>query len=111
MKSILIVEDDSMISQLLEETLLACGYEVKCAFSGTEARLLLQLETFHCVLLDLMLPGCSGDVLLKEIRNNNQIPVIVISAKSDTQTKIELLRLGADDFIAKPFHIHEVEAR
>lgn len=108
---LLIIEDDDDINKLLYEMLLNEGYTVKQAYSGTEALIYLEQEHWHMVLLDLMLPGKSGEELLDEIRKRMTVPVIIISAKEERSIKIEMLRLGADDFISKPFDIGEVLAR
>ncbi len=113
MYTILIVEDDADINRLLSRILTASGYRTLPAFSGTEARLLLQRETPDLILLDLMLPGISGEALLREIRENlrSDVPVLVLSAKSALQDKITLLKDGADDYITKPFEPEELLAR
>ena len=111
MNKILIVEDDNDINKLISEMLEEKNYEIKSAYSGTEALMYLKNENIDMVILDLMLPGKCGEEVLKEIRILKSIPIIVISAKNDKNTKIELLKRGADDFISKPFDIDEVEAR
>lgn len=108
---ILIVEDDNYINKLLSDMLSINGYTIKSAYSGTEALIYLSMETFDMVLLDLMLPGLEGENVLKEIRKNNNIPVLIISAKDDKHTKLGILKEGADDFISKPFDIDEVIVR
>jgi DNA-binding response OmpR family regulator len=108
---LLIVEDDVAISGLLEKILTRNDYAVTCAYSGTEGKLLLKQEQFDCVLLDLMLPGLEGESLIIALREEQTIPVIVISAKLGTDARINALALGADDFIPKPFEIEEVVAR
>ncbi len=107
-KSILIVDDDINIGNMLEEALKLEGYQVMRAYSGTEALMLLEKSTPNLVLLDLMLPGISGEEVLSQISG---IPVIVMSAKSETEHKIKLLYKGASDYIAKPFVISELLAR
>lgn len=111
MENILIVEDDANINELLKEALSKEGYECEQAFSGTEARMLLEQKTYSVVLLDLMLPGITGEQVLKEIRSKGNTPVIVLTAKDDMDEKIDLLTGGADDYITKPFEIKEVLAR
>ena len=111
MQTILIVEDDESISGLLLEALSREGYFCEQAFSGTEARLLLAQKTYALVLLDLMLPGISGEEVLADIRGKGETPVIVLTAKDDLEGKIIVLRDGADDYITKPFEIGEVMAR
>ena len=110
-KDILIVEDDESINHLLADLLSCHDYKVRSAYSGTEAKLRLEMEEFQLVLLDLMLPGITGEQLIKEIRKVKVMPIIVISAKAAAETKVEVLKLGADDFISKPFNNEEVLAR
>lgn len=108
---ILIVEDDNNINKLVATLMKKSGYEVVQAFSGTEAMIYLQSNNFHLVLMDLMLPGMSGEELIKNIRKTKTMPVMVISAKLDKEVKLQLFRLGADDYITKPFDIEELSAR
>lgn len=110
---ILIIEDDTDISNLLNTALEKAGYETIQAFSGTEARMLIQmkLQEVSLILLDLMLPGISGEEVLKEIRKHGNTPVIVLTAKDSLDEKIGLLTNGADDYVTKPFEIQEVLAR
>lgn len=111
MNKILIVEDDTNINNLLKEALSKEGCVCDQAFSGTEARMLLGMNTYILVMLDLMLPGISGEDVLGEIRQKGNIPVIVLTAKDGLDEKIDLLTSGADDYITKPFDIKEVIAR
>ena len=113
MPNILIVEDDININNLLCEVLRKAGYMCEQAFSGTEAKLLLNIKekAYTLVLLDLMLPGASGEEVLKEIRKHGRLPVIVLTAKDSIDDKIGVLTDGADDYITKPFEIREVLAR
>ena len=113
MPNILIVEDDININNLLCEVLMKAGYTCEQAFSGTEAKLLLNIKekAYTLVLLDLMLPGASGEEVLKEIRKQGRLPVIVLTAKDSIDDKIGVLTNGADDYITKPFEIREVLAR
>ena len=113
MPNILIVEDDININNLLCEVLRKAGYMCEQAFSGTEAKLLLDIKekAYTLVLLDLMLPGASGEEVLKEIRKQGRLPVIVLTAKDSIDDKIGVLTNGADDYITKPFEIREVLAR
>ena len=100
MKTIAIIDDDIYIGNMLEEVLRGNGYDVMRAYSGTEALYMLQNRKPDLVLLDLMLPGLSGEEVLPHIEN---IPVIVLSAKVDIQDKISLLLGGAADYMTKPF--------
>ncbi len=111
MNSILIVEDDVNINGLLKEALEREQYVCTQAFSGTEARLLLQMNVYSVILLDLMLPGISGEDVLKEVRKRGSTPVIVLTAKDTIDDKVDVLRGGADDYVTKPFDIKEVLAR
>lgn len=111
MKKILVVEDDTSINEMVCELLDKNGYEVSSAFSGTEALMLIPNNNFALVLLDLMLPGKTGEQVLEEIRVKYDIPVIVLTAKADKETTVKLLRLGADDYLIKPFDNDELLAR
>lgn len=108
MKTIAVVEDDIYIGELLTESLSREGYRVLRAWSGTEALLLLEKQRTDLILLDLMLPGLSGEELLPLIKNT---PVIIVSAKADVEEKVELLLAGASDYIVKPFEMRELLAR
>ncbi|MBE6595975.1 MAG: response regulator transcription factor [Ruminococcaceae bacterium] len=108
MKRILVIDDDIYIGNMLEELLTREGYDVTRAYSGTEALLVLEGSRPDLVLLDLMLPGLSGEELLPRIKG---VPVIVVSAKVDTESKISLLMEGAVDYVTKPFEPRELLAR
>lgn len=109
--TILIVEDNKDVSQMLAEVLSDAGYKVKLAYTGIEGLNEINNNVYDLVLLDIMLPYKSGDEVLKEMRKFSDIPVIIISAKDMIGTKIDLLKLGADDYITKPFDLYEVVAR
>ena len=108
MKKIAIIDDDIYIGNMLEELLRGNGYDVLRAYSGTEALYLLSQNKPDLVLLDLMLPGLSGEEVLPHIEN---IPVIILSAKVDVQDKVKLLLGGASDYMTKPFDTKELLAR
>lgn len=112
-QKILVVEDDADISGLLVKIMEGAGYQVRQVFSGTEALFCMERELPDCVLLDLMLPGMTGEAVLDQIRQKQkkEMPVLILSAKVSVQDKVKLLRLGADDYITKPFDPEEVIAR
>jgi len=111
MAKALIVEDDIHINEMLCELLRQNNYAPTAAYSGTEALLLLSQDSFSFILLDLMLPGKAGEQVLQELRASSTVPVIVLTARTDKETTVKLLRLGADDYIAKPFDNNELLAR
>ena len=108
MQTILIIDDDAAIGDLEQEVLERAGYAVQRAYSGTEALLLLRSRRPDLILLDLMLPGLSGEEVLPQIRG---IPVIVVSARASVQDKVALLLGGAADYLTKPFDTKELLAR
>ena len=111
MYHILVVEDDQENNRLLCHLLEQNNYCPIPALNGLEALQTLEQETVDLILLDLMLPGLHGEQLLAEIRRAGTVPVIIVSAKTNMEGKVELLRQGADDYITKPFHTGEVLAR
>ena len=111
MYHILVVEDDQEINRLLCRLLEQNNYCPIPALNGLEALQTVEQETVDLILLDLMLPGLHGEQLLAEIRRAGTVPVIIVSAKTNMEGKVELLRQGADDYITKPFHTGEVLAR
>lgn len=108
METIAIIDDDMHIGDMLEKILKKEGYGTLRAYSGTEALMLLERSRPDLILLDLMLPGLSGEEVLEKI---SHIPVIVISAKADVSDKVSLLLQGACDYLTKPFDIQELLAR
>ena len=106
--SILIIEDDVSIGDMLQEALELDAYSVSRAYSGTEALMLLEHVKPDLILLDLMLPGLSGEELISRFQG---ILTIVLSAKSDLDSKIHLLKMGASDYVTKPFVLAELLAR
>ncbi|CAG7652107.1 Transcriptional regulatory protein SrrA [Paenibacillus solanacearum] len=109
--AILVVEDDNDINQLLCNIIRNSGYFPQSAFSGTEAMIYLEKQEWDMILLDLMLPGMTGEKILATISEQSSAPVMIISAKMEKESKIDALRTGADDYITKPFDIEEVSAR
>ena len=112
MKKILTAEDDKEINRLICEYLFSQGYETLSALNGLDAvRIVREQSDLSLLILDLMLPFQSGDMVLQKIREFSDIPVIVVSAKSETRSKIDLIRMGADDYITKPFDLDELLVR
>ena len=111
MNRILIIEDDTDINNLMADALGKAGYACTQAFSGTEGLLYVERESFSLVLLDLMLPGKNGEPLLPLIKEQQKIPVIIVSAKDSLDSKVTLLNSGAEDYITKPFEVQELIAR
>lgn len=113
--AILVIEDDAAINDVVCSTLKGEGYECVSAYSGTEARLLLQAEpstySFDLVICDLMLPGMPGEEVVAFIRAQSNVPILVISAKAEVMDRVSLLRQGVDDYLVKPFDLDELVAR
>ena len=110
MTKILIVEDEKPISKLIEMSLTSAGYACTCVYDGMAAADLLEQHRYDLVLLDIMLPGASGYELMDYIRPMD-IPVIFLTAKTSVADRVKGLRLGADDYLGKPFEIIELLAR
>lgn len=108
MYTIMVIDDDESIGNMEQELLEREGYQVQRAFSGTEALLLLKQKRPNLILLDLMLPVMSGEKVLSQIQG---IPIIVVSAKTDADSKVNLLLGGAVDYLTKPFDTKELLAR
>ena len=111
MKKILIIEDDAKIRRFLQLELEHEGYQIDLAENGEEGLSKVQKFYYDIILLDLMLPLISGEEVCKKIRAVSDVPIIVITAKDDIRNKVELLDMGADDYITKPFNIEELFAR
>lgn len=109
-KCVLIVEDDPAISRLIESNLLVAGYEPVCAMDGRQALDAISTHHFDLALCDIMLPELDGFELLPYMQERN-IPVIYVSAKADVQSRVQGLRLGAEDYLVKPFDILELLVR
>ncbi|MBQ6734480.1 MAG: response regulator transcription factor [Lachnospiraceae bacterium] len=110
MSKILIVEDDQAINNLIRVSLSGAGYDCTCAFDGTEAADLIEEHDYDLVLLDIMLPEIDGYELLEYIKPTG-MPVIFLTAKGSVEDRIKGLKLGADDYIVKPFQVGELLAR
>lgn len=108
---ILVIEDDKTINNLLCKVLSDSGYETDSAFDGEEGLYKALNTKCDLILLDLMLPKKTGEEVLRDVRKFSSTPAIVLSAKDQVINRIELLRLGADDYISKPFDIDEVILR
>lgn len=108
--TILIIEDDTEISDMLRILLGQNGYRTVSAYSGTEGTL-VHNKDISLILLDLMLPGKSGEEVIRELKQKHNVPIIVMSAIHDVNKKVDLFGLGADDYITKPFHNEELLAR
>lgn len=110
-KKILVVEDEKRILDVVKAYLEKEGFEVKTAIDGKEALDLFNSETFHLIILDLMLPIISGEKVCNHIRTSSDIPIIMLTAKVDEDDKIEGLTIGADDYVTKPFSPRELVSR
>lgn len=111
MEQILIIEDNKDVNLMLAEALTDVGYHVTSVFTGVDGMNEIKNNLYDLVLLDVMLPYKSGDEILRDMRKFSEIPVIIISAKDIVGIKIDFLKLGADDYITKPFDLGEVVAR
>lgn len=108
---VLVVEDDQDINNLIYDALKKHGCDVVQAYSGTEGLLNFKTSKFDLVILDLMMPGMTGEELTGKIREMSKTPIIVASAKCTIDSRVDLLAMGADDFISKPFDVKELLAR
>ena len=109
--NLLVVDDDERIRNLLSQYLIKEGFIVSTASGAEQARKKIQLLKFDLIILDIMMPGDDGLTLTKEIRDNSDIPIILLTAKSGTDSKIEGLEVGADDYLTKPFNPKELLLR
>lgn len=108
---LLYVEDDLQTAEIVVDFLQECNFEVSFCDTITAALSLLQQQKFHLLLLDLTLPDFSGLELIKKVRQSQNIPIIVLSAHSETKTKVTAFRYGANDYMVKPISLEELEAR
>ncbi len=109
---ILLVEDNRQLSDWLSRTLVKERYVVECAFDGDDANYRLQTQTYDLVVLDLGLPGLGGEEVLRRLRSrDNNVPVLILTASNSLQARVGGLDAGADDYMAKPFDVSELEAR
>lgn len=110
-KRVLVVDDEPLIVKGLKFNLEQDGYETDCAYNGEEALKKYSESEFDIILLDVMLPGISGTEVCHKIREESMIPIIMLTAKSADEDKIEGLTEGADDYMTKPFNTAELKAR
>ena len=110
-EKILIVDDDTELCALLEEYLAGEGFVLETCHDGNQGYELAVAHTFALVILDVMLPGCNGFDILKKIRKSSEVPVLMLTARSDEVDRIVGLEIGADDYLAKPFNPRELLAR
>jgi two-component system response regulator TctD len=109
---ILIVEDAEDLAEAIARRLKKLGYAVDLAADGTEADAMLRAETYHLIVLDLMLPGLDGKEVLRRLRQRRaRTPVLVLTARTGVDDKVGVLDFGADDYLVKPFDFRELEAR
>ncbi len=109
---ILVIEDDPSINDVVRTRLAKDGHTITSAFSGTEAQLLLESASFDLVISDLMLPGMTGEDIVTLIRETDPaLPILILSARNAPADKVNLLQLGADDYLEKPFDLEELIAR
>ncbi|MFC6332922.1 response regulator transcription factor [Paenibacillus septentrionalis] len=111
MYKVLVVEDDVMMSDMLSMYLTEEGYDVKQAFDGKQGLQLIDQFMPHLLLLDLMLPDMNGIVLCSEVRERSTIPIMILSMRSEVSERVSALKAGADDYLSKPFSMHELTAR
>lgn len=110
--SVLVVEDDASLNDIICKQISKLGLNAEPVFSGSEAKRVLEQTTFDLIITDLMLPGMTGEDVVSFIRSTDDpVPIIVISARSETSDKVDLLSIGADDYITKPFDLEELSAR
>ena len=110
-QKLLIVEDDRLMAEAAADYFTGKGWEVKRAEDGIEALTFLERESFHLILLDVMMPGKDGFAVCREIRSHSDVPVIFITAKGNVKDKVKGLKLGADDYLVKPYAVEELLAR
>lgn len=111
MKSLLIIEDDINIAEMERDYLQLSGYRAEVAVDGAAGLEMALTRQYDLIIVDLMLPNCNGFDIIKEIRRRSEVPLIIVSAKTDDLDKIRGLELGADDYLTKPFSPMELAAR
>ena len=108
---VLVVDDEKEIADLVEIYLVSDGYKVYKASNALEGLEILEKETIHLVLLDIMMPGMDGFAVLREIRRTSHVPVLMLTARGEAEDRIEGLKIGADDYLPKPFLPRELLLR
>lgn len=108
---ILVVDDDASIVQIIESALKQAGYQVLTAFDGENACQIAQRETVHLIIMDIMMPRCNGLLATMRIRQNHNVPILMLSAKAEGSDRVLGLEAGADDYLVKPFYQQELLAR
>lgn len=108
---ILIIEDNDDINAMIADYLMKNKYQCDQAYSGTEGKIYFLNNHYDLIVMDLMLPGLSGETLLNEIRKQSKVPIIILTAKDTVDSKVNLLSAGADDYLCKPFDLEELLAR
>jgi two-component system response regulator MtrA len=110
-ESLLLIEDDASIGEIASIGLKASGYRVATAVDGREALARLRAESFDAVILDVMLPSLDGFEVCREVRKFSQVPIVMLTARTDTIDVVVGLESGADDYVTKPFEMAELTAR
>lgn len=110
-KKILLIEDDAQIARFIELELEHEGYQIKKYDNGYDGINAVKAEKYDLLLLDIMLPGIDGMEVCRQLREFSDIPIIMLTAKSEIEDKVEGLDIGADDYLTKPFEIEELLAR
>lgn len=108
---LLIIEDNDDINSMIADYLIKNNYQCDQTYSGTEGKMYFLNNSYDLIIMDLMLPGLSGEILLNEIRQQSEVPIIILTAKDTLDSKVSLLSAGADDYLCKPFDLEELLAR
>lgn len=111
MHKILIVDDDKDLCSLLRKAIMAEQIETECCYTGKNAVEFLEQNSYQLVVLDVMMPGMNGFETLEQIRKSSSVPILMLTARNDSKSKVRGLRMGADDYLTKPFNMAEFIAR
>jgi two-component system, OmpR family, response regulator VicR len=109
--NILVVEDNKLMNELVCTTLKSESFEVTSTFYGSDALYVFSKNSYDLIILDIMLPDVMGEFVIRTIRKSSNVPIIIISAKNRDMDKVEYLKIGADDYLVKPFSMNELVAR